>query len=66
RYVAPEDMHIYSVDEVFIDATPYLKVRKQSAHEFAMEMVRAVLRETGITATAGIGSNLYLCKSPWT
>ncbi len=62
RYVAPEDMHIYSVDEVFIDATPYLKVRKQSAHEFAMEMVRAVLRETGITATAGIGSNMYLCK----
>jgi DNA polymerase V len=62
NYVAPEDIHVYSIDEVFIDATPYLNVRKQTASEFAMEMVKAVLKETGITATAGIGTNLYLCK----
>lgn len=62
KYVAPEDIFVYSVDEVFIDATPYLEVRKQSAHDFAMTMVRDVLKTTGITATAGIGPNLYLCK----
>ena len=62
QFVAPEDIHVYSIDEVFIDATPYLNVRKQTAAQFAMEMVRAVLKETGITATAGIGTNLYLCK----
>lgn len=62
RYVAPEDIHIYSVDEVFIDATPYLRTRGQTAREFAMTMIKAVLRETGITATAGIGTNMYLCK----
>ncbi len=62
KYVAPEDIFVYSVDEVFIDATPYLEVRKQTAHDFAMTMVRDVLNTTGITATAGIGPNLYLCK----
>ncbi len=62
KYVAPEDIHIYSVDEVFIDATSYLKAYKLSAREFAMLLVNDVLCSTGITATAGIGTNLYLCK----
>ena len=62
RYVAPEDIHVYSIDEVFMDATDYLKTRGISAHDFARLMIRDVLHETGITATAGIGSNLYLCK----
>lgn len=62
KYVAPEDMHIYSIDEVFIDATSYLSAYGMTAHELAMTMVKDVLRTTGITATAGIGSNLYLCK----
>lgn len=62
RYIAPEDIHVYSIDEIFFDATDYLKIHKLSAHQLAMEMVRAVLRETGITATAGIGTNLYLAK----
>ncbi len=60
RYAAPEDIHVYSVDEVFIDATQYLRGR--TPHDFAMEIVRDVLRTTGITATAGIGTNMYLCK----
>ena len=62
KYVAPEDIHIYSIDEVFIDVTAYLDTYKMTAHELAMTMIRDVLRETGITATAGIGTNLYLCK----
>lgn len=62
RYIAPEDIHVYSIDEVFIDATSYLSIYKMSAHELAMTMIRDVLKETGITATAGIGTNLYLCK----
>ena len=62
QYVAPEDIHVYSIDEVFMDATDYLKTRGISAHDFARMMIRDVLRTTGITATAGIGSNLYLCK----
>ncbi len=62
KYAAPEDIHVYSVDEVFIDATAYLKTRGMTAHDFAMQMIRDVLRTTGITATAGIGPNLYLCK----
>lgn len=62
RYVSFDDMHIYSVDEVFIDVTGYLKTYGMSAHDFAMLLMRAVLRETGVTATAGIGSNLYLAK----
>ena len=62
RYIAPEDIVVYSIDEVFIEATPYLETYRMTAHELAMEMVRAVLRETGVTATAGIGTNLYLAK----
>ena len=62
RYIAPEDIHVYSVDEVFIDASRYLKTYRMTAHELADKMIREVLNETGITATAGIGTNLYLCK----
>ncbi len=62
QYVAPEDIHIYSIDEVFIDATEYLKLYKTTAREFCMHMIAQVLKETGVTATAGIGTNLYLCK----
>ncbi len=62
KYVSYEDMHVYSVDEVFIDVTGYLATYRMTAHELAREMIRDVLAETGITATAGIGTNLYLCK----
>ena len=62
HYIAPEDIHVYSIDEVFIDVTAYLKNYKMTAHELAMKMICEVLKETGITATAGIGTNLYLCK----
>ncbi len=62
RFIAPEDIHVYSIDEVFIDATEYLRLYNTTAHDLAMRLVREVLKETGITATAGIGPNLYLCK----
>ena len=62
KYVAPEDIHVYSIDEVFIDATPYLKTYGLTAPEFARKLIYEVLKATGITATAGIGTNLYLCK----
>lgn len=62
KYIAPEDIHVYSVDEVFMDVTGYLKTYHMSAQELAMTMIRDVLRTTGITATAGIGTNLYLAK----
>ena len=62
RYMAPEDIHVYSIDEVLLDLTPYLKSYVCSARQLIREMIRAVLKETGITATAGIGTNLYLCK----
>ena len=62
KYVAPEDMHVYSVDEVFMDVTSYLNTYKMTAKEFAGMVVRDVLNTTGITATAGIGTNMYLCK----
>ena len=62
RYVSSEDIHIYSIDEVFIDVTSYLETENISAHDFSMRLIRAVLWETGITATAGIGTNLYLAK----
>lgn len=62
RYIAPEDIHIYSIDEVFMDVTSYLNTYKLTAHELVIKMIREVLTETGITATAGIGTNLYLCK----
>lgn len=62
KYVAMEDIHVYSIDEVFIDATSYLKLNGMSPKEFAKTIIQDVLRTTGITATAGIGTNLYLCK----
>ena len=62
RYVSIDDLLVYSIDEVFIDATPYLQTSKMTAHEFAMMLIRQVLKETRITATAGIGTNLYLAK----
>lgn len=62
KYVAPEDIHTYSIDEVFIDATPYLALYQLTPHEFAMKMIQDVLQTTGVTATAGIGTNLYLAK----
>ena len=62
KYVAPEDIFAYSVDEVFIDATGYLKTYEVEAHDFARMLIQDVLKSTGITATAGIGTNMYLCK----
>ncbi len=62
KYVAPEDIHVYSIDEVFIDLTAYLNIRKQTAHDFVRTMIKDVLETTGITATAGIGTNMYLAK----
>ncbi len=61
-YISSEDIHVYSIDEVFMDVTDYLKLYGMSAHELAGTIIRDVLGQTGITATAGIGSNLYLCK----
>jgi DNA polymerase V len=62
RFIAPEDIHVYSIDEVFIDATQYLRMYSVDAHTLAMRLIKEVLKETGVTATAGIGPNLYLCK----
>ena len=62
KYIAPEDIHVYSIDEVFMDVTAYLNIYGMTARELAMIMIQDVLKTTGITATAGIGSNLYLCK----
>ena len=62
KYVAPEDIHVYSIDEVFIDITSYLGASKLTAREFAMVIILDVLSQTGITATAGISTNLYLAK----
>ena len=62
KYVAPEDIHVYSIDEVFIDATPYLKTYGVDGRGFAEMLIRQVLNTTRITATAGVGTNLYLCK----
>ncbi|MBO4919671.1 MAG: DNA methylase [Erysipelotrichaceae bacterium] len=62
RYVSPEDIHVYSIDEVFIDVSEYLNTYRMTARQLAMTMIREVLAETGITATAGIGTNLYLAK----
>lgn len=62
KYIAPEDIHVYSIDEVFIDATPYVKTYKMSPRELAVRIIRDVHSETGITATAGLGTNLYLAK----
>lgn len=62
KYLAPEDMHVYSIDEVFMDVTSYLGIYQMEPEKLAMRMILDVLSETGITATAGIGTNLYLCK----
>ena len=62
KYIAPEDIHVYSIDEVMMDVTDYLKTYGLTAPELTRKMIRDVLAETGITATAGIGTNLYLCK----
>ena len=62
KYIAPEDIFPYSIDEVFIDATNYLNTYQMTARELAMTMIQDVLKTTGITATAGIGTNMYLCK----
>lgn len=62
KYISPDDIHVYSVDEVFIDATEYLKLYACNARELTIRMIRDVLKSTGITATAGIGTNMYLAK----
>ncbi len=62
KHISAEDIHVYSIDEVFIDLTNYLTTYKKSAHELTMHLIREVLKETGITATAGIGTNMYLAK----
>ena len=62
RYFSPEDIHVYSIDEVFIDATEYLSFYKLTARELVEKVIGDILAETGITATAGIAPNLYLCK----
>lgn len=62
KYIAPEDIIVYSIDEVFIDVTNYLNTYKMSARELTMKMIQDVLKTTGITATAGIGTNMYLAK----
>lgn len=62
QYIAPEDIHVYSIDEVFMDVTAYLRTYSLSAKELAGKIIQDVLDKTGITATAGIGTNLYLCK----
>lgn len=62
KYVAPEDIVVYSIDEVFMDVTDYLNTYKLTPHDLAMKMILDVLETTGITATAGIGTNLFLCK----
>lgn len=62
KYISPEDIHIYSIDEVFMDVSSYLQIYKKTPEELARTIILDVLRTTGITATAGIGTNLYLCK----
>ena len=62
KYIAPEDIHVYSIDECFMDVTHYLSTYRMNARELAMSLIREVLRETRITATAGIGTNMYLAK----
>lgn len=62
KYVAPEDIHVYSIDEVFMDVTNYLGTYRMSARELVQKIIRDILESTGITATAGIGTNLYLSK----
>lgn len=62
KYIAPEDIHVYSIDEVCMDVTNYLETYGMTVRELIMKMILDVLKTTGITATAGIGTNLYLCE----
>lgn len=62
KYVSSDDIHVYSIDEVFIDATNYLNTYKMDGHELALKMIRDIMVKTGVTATAGVGTNLYLAK----
>ena len=62
KYIAPEDIHVYSIDEVFMDVTDYLNTYRMTARELAGKIIREIQQETSIAATAGIGTNLYLCK----
>ena len=62
KYIAPEDIHVYSIDEVFLDVTQYLKTYQMTAYELTKTIIKDVYKSVGITATAGIGTNLYLCK----
>lgn len=62
KYIAPEDIHVYSIDEVFMDVTHYISIYKLTPRELAVKMINDVLKATKITATAGIGTNMYLCK----
>ena len=62
QFIAPEDIHVYSIDEVFIDASPYLKTYGTTARELTKKIIQAITNRFGITAAAGIGTNLYLCK----
>ncbi len=62
QYLSPSDIHVYSIDESFMDLTPYLSLYKKTAHQLVTILIRDVLRETGITATGGVGTNLYLAK----
>ena len=61
-YICPDDIHVYSIDEVFIYATPYLKLYNMTCRELACEIMKSVYKKTGIRATCGIGTNMYLCK----
>ena len=62
KYLAPEDIYVYSIDEVFCDITNYLKLNKTTPREFVTKMIHDVYKTTGITATGGIGTNMYLAK----
>lgn len=62
KYVAPEDIHVYSIDEVFMDVGSYLEAYRMNARELTKKIIQEILQDTGITAAAGIGTNLYLCK----
>ena len=62
KYIAPEDMHVYSIDEIFIDITHYMKIYQMSAYQLTQKIILDILDTHGLTAAAGIGTNLYLCK----
>ncbi len=62
KYIAPDDIHVYSIDEVFIDATPYLRTYRMTPRQLVQRLILDIQQTTGLTATAGIGTNLYLCK----